>query len=150
MKLHTQVLTDLREAEADENNETIRKSFTVEEIAEIDEFFREREEAEAKERQKRKPKSNFVSEAFANKNEGKSSSKIAQKVGISDRQLEKIRTIKEASTEGDFTKEVWKKVASGKVKVDKGYNQVKRFQRIKEAEEVVKNELKISFSFRII
>ena len=48
-------------------------------------------------------------------------------------QLEKIRTIKEASTEGDFTKEVWKKVASGKVKVDKGYNQVKRFQRIKEA-----------------
>ena len=56
MKLHTQVLTDLREAEADENNETIRKNFTVEEIAEIDEFFREREEAEAKERQKRKPK----------------------------------------------------------------------------------------------
>ena len=48
--------------------------------------------------------------------------------------LEKIRTIKEASTEGEFTKEVWKKVASGKVKVDKGYNQVKRFQRIKEAE----------------
>ena len=31
--------TDLREAEADENNETIRKNFTVEEIAEIDEFF---------------------------------------------------------------------------------------------------------------
>ena len=57
MKLHIQILTDLREAEADENNETIRKDFTVEEIAEIDEFFREREEAEAKERQKRKPKS---------------------------------------------------------------------------------------------
>ena len=54
---------DLREAEADENNETIRKNFTVEEIAEIDEFFREREEAEAKERQKRKPKSISVSEA---------------------------------------------------------------------------------------
>src|SRR4029078_7625519 len=43
--------TDLREAETDENNETIRKSFTVEEIAEIDEFFRNREEAEAKTRQ---------------------------------------------------------------------------------------------------
>ena len=42
--------TDLREAEADENN--VRKDFTVEEIAEIDEFYREREEAEAKERQK--------------------------------------------------------------------------------------------------
>ncbi len=42
--------TDLREAEADEN--VVRKDFTVEEIAEIDEFYREREEAAAKERQK--------------------------------------------------------------------------------------------------
>lgn len=42
--------TDLREAEADENNESIRKSFSVEEIAEIDEFFRSREEIEAKKR----------------------------------------------------------------------------------------------------
>ena len=57
-------------------------------------------------------------------------------------QFEKIRTIKEASTECDYTKDIWKKVASGKVKVDKGYNQVKRFQRIKEAEEDVKNDLK--------
>ena len=56
--------------------------------------------------------------------------------------LEKIRTIKEASTEGDYTKEIWKNVASGKVKVDKGYNQVKRFQRIKEAEKYPNNELK--------
>ena len=56
--------------------------------------------------------------------------------------LEKIRTIKEASTEGEFTKEVWKKVASGKIKVDKGYNQIKRFQRIKEAEAFVKNDMK--------
>ena len=46
--------TDLREAEADENNETIRKNFTVEEIAEIDEFFRDREEAEAKETTEKK------------------------------------------------------------------------------------------------
>ena len=37
--------------------------------------------------------------------------KIAERVGVSDRTLEKIRTIKEASTEGDFIKEVWKKVA---------------------------------------
>ena len=133
---------DLREAEADENNETIRKSFTVEEIAEIDEFFRDREEAEAKERQKRKPKSNFVTESDGNKHESTSAFKIAQKTGISERQLEKIRTIKEASTEGDFTKEVWKKVAAGKIKVDKGYNQVKRFHRIKEAEIFVKNDLK--------
>ena len=33
-------------------------------------------------------------------------------------------------------------VASGKIKVDKAYNQVKRFQRIKEAEAHVKNDLK--------
>ena len=79
------------------------------------------------------------SEAFV---KGKSSTKIAEKIGVSDRQLEKIRTIKEASTEGDFTKEIWKKVASGKIKVDKGYNQVKRFQRIKEAEISVKTSLK--------
>jgi 16S rRNA G966 N2-methylase RsmD len=127
--------TDLREAEADENNETIRKAFTVEEIAEVDEFYREKEEAAAKERML----AGNPSEADAR---GRSSSKIAARVGVSDRQLEKIRTIKEASSESDFTKEVWKKVASGKVKVDKGYNQVKRFQRIKEAEKFVKTSLK--------
>ena len=88
------------------------------------------------------PKSNSVSEDFADKNKGRSSSKIAERVGVSDRTLEKIRTIKEASTEGDFTKEVWKKVAAGKIKVDKGYNQVKRFQRIKEVEISVKTSLK--------
>ena len=63
-------------------------------------------------------------------------------MGVSDRHLEKIRTIKEASTECDYAKEIWKKVASEKMKVDKGYNQVKRFQRIKEAEIFVKTSLK--------
>jgi ParB family chromosome partitioning protein len=136
--------TDLREAEADEN--VVRKDFTVEEIAEIDQFLREKEEIEAKKQQKRIPKSNSVSENFADKNNGRSSSKIAERIGISDRTLEKIRTIKEASTECDYTKDIWKKVSSGKVKVDKGYNQVKRFQRIKEAEKFVNNDLK-SLSF---
>ena len=128
-------LSQAREAEADEN--VVRKNFTVEEIAEIDKFYREKEEAEAKQRQrtgKEIPSGNFP--------RGRAREKIAERIGISDRQLEKIRTIKEASTEGDFTKEVWKKVASGKIKVDKGYNQVKRFQRIKEAEAYVKNDLK--------
>ncbi len=129
--------SDLREAEADENNESIRKSFTPEEIAEIDEFFRSREETEAKARQKTGKEI-----PVGNLPRGRSREKIAAIVGISDRQLEKIRTIKEASTEGDFTKEVWKKVGSGKVKVNKGYNQVKRFQRIKAAEAHVKNDLK--------
>jgi 16S rRNA G966 N2-methylase RsmD len=123
------------EAEADEN--VVRKNFSVEEIAEIDKFYREKEEAEAKQRQrtgKEIPSGNFP--------RGRAREKISERVGISDRQLEKIRTIKEASTEGDFTKEVWKKVASGKVKVDKGYNQVKRFQRIKEAEIFANTSLK--------
>ncbi|MFI5405710.1 MAG: DNA methyltransferase [Nitrososphaerales archaeon] len=135
---------NLREAEADENN--IRKDFTVEEIAEIDEYLRQKEETEAKQRQKRKSKSksdsDFVSENFAHKTKDRSSSRIAQRVGVSDRTLEKIRTIKESSTEFDYTKQIWKKVASGKLKVDKAYNQVKRFKRIKEAEAFVKNYLK--------
>ena len=135
--------SDLREAEADEN--IVRKGFTVEEIAEIDEFYREREEAEAKERQKRKPKSSSDSVCVGNlprQNVQRSREIIAQRVGVSDRTLEKIRTIKEASSECDTTKEVWKKVASGKMKVDKGYNQVKRFLRVKEAEAYVKTDLK--------
>ena len=76
---------NLREAEADEN--TVRKDFTIEEIAEIDEFLREKEEAEAKERQKRKSKSKSksVTESFGNKHEDKSASKIAERVGVSDR-----------------------------------------------------------------
>ncbi len=127
--------SDLREAEADEN--VVRKDFSMEEIAEIDQYYREREEAEAKERQKT---GKLIPVGSVPK--GRSREKIAERVGISDRQLEKIRTIKEASTEGEFTQDIWKKVSSGKVKVDKGYNQVKRFQRIKEAEAYVKNDLK--------
>ena len=39
-------------------------------------------------------------------------------------------------------KKYGRKLLAGKVKVDKGYNQVKRFQRIKEAQEIVKTDLK--------
>ncbi len=145
---------NLREAEADENN--IRKEFTVEEIAEIDEFLREKVESEAKERQKRKPTSKSKSNSnsvcvgnFPRQTVQRSREKIAERVGVSDRTLEKIRTIKEASTESDDTKDIWKKVASGKVKVDKGYNQIKRFLRRKEAQEVVNNELKSVSSFEL-
>jgi ParB-like chromosome segregation protein Spo0J len=122
--------TDLREAEADEN--IVRKDFTVEEIAEIDEFYREREEKAAEQRQKAGKQIPVGSVP-----RGRARQKIAEKVGISDRQLEKIRTIK-----GDTNKEIWKKVASGKMKVDKGYNQIKRFQRIKEALSFVNIDLK--------
>jgi ParB family chromosome partitioning protein len=142
--------TDLREAEADEN--VVRKDFTVEEIAEIDEFYREREEAKAKERQRRKPKSESNSVCVGNfprQTVQRSRESIAARVGVSDRHLDKIRTIKDASTECDYTKDIWKKVASGKVKVDKGYNQVKRFLRTKEAQEVVNNELKSVSAFEL-
>jgi hypothetical protein len=61
--------------------------------------------------------------------------KIAARVGVSDRTLEKIRVIREASLQNP-TKygELWDKVGEGKMKIDKGYNQIKKFQRIKEAE----------------
>ena len=42
---------------------------------------------------------------------GRARENIAARVGVSDRHLEKIRTIKDASTECDYTKEIWKKVA---------------------------------------
>jgi len=132
--------TDLREA--DEN--VVRKDFSVEEIAEIDEFYREREEIAAKQRQKagKQIPTGTLPRRRAREN-------IGARVGVSDRHLEKIRTIKEASNECDYTKDIWRKVASGKVKVDKGYNQVKRFLRTKEALEVVNNELKSVSAFEL-
>ena len=134
LKLLTQVQQNLREAEADENNETIRKSFTVEEIAEIDEFFRDREEEL---RLKNDRKAGKLIPA-GNLPRGRTRENIAKRVGVSDKTLEKIRTVKEASTEGECTKQIWKRVAAGKLKVDKAYNQVKRFQKTKEAEDFCK------------
>ena len=97
----------IREAEADEN--IVRKNFTIEEMAEIDEFFQEKEDRAAKQRQrtgKQIPSGNFP--------KGRARENIAARVGVSGRTLEKIRTIKRASTEGDTPKEIWKKIASGK------------------------------------
>ena len=71
--------TDLREAEADENNELYGKVSLLKKLQRLMNSLGRREEAEAKERQKRKPKSNFVSEAVADKNKGRSASKIAAK-----------------------------------------------------------------------
>src|SRR6476619_2260449 len=85
------ISTDLREAEADEN--VVRKDFSVEEIAEIDQFLRAKEETEAKKRQKRVPKSNSVWENCTHKTKDRSSSRIAEKVGVGYKTLEKIRTI---------------------------------------------------------
>ena len=105
---------DHRLAEVHENRE--RLAHTVEEIAAIDDYLREKFEAEARLRQKKGTK-NDPSEIFA---KGKSSAKIARILHASDRQLEKIRAIKGSSTEGDFTQKIWQKVAAGKMKVDKG------------------------------
>ena len=83
-------ISQAQEAEADEN--IVRKPFTVEEIAQIDQFYRDREESEAKQRQKAGtslPSGNFP--------RGRAREKIAARVGVSDRTLEKIRVIREAS-----------------------------------------------------
>jgi ParB/RepB/Spo0J family partition protein len=117
---------NLDEAEADEN--TVRKNFTNSEIAEIDQFYREKESIAAKERQK----VGKVSEIFA---KGKSSSKIAERVGVSDRTLEKLRVIKKIAN--DNPKQcghIWDKVGSERMRIDKGYNYIKKFVKIQEAQ----------------
>ena len=95
--------TDLREAETDEN--VVRKDLTVEEIAEIDQFYRDKEERAAKQRQKagKQIPTGTLPRGRAREN-------IAARVGVSDRHLEKIRTIKNASIECDYTKDIWKKL----------------------------------------
>ena len=133
-----------RRAEADEN--IVRKNFTVSEIAEIDEVLREEEARHARERMiagkaAQSPSGNFP--------RGRSREKIAAIVGVSDRQLEKIRAIKSSSLMDEFPLKVWEKVAAGKMKVDKGYNQVKRFQRIKEAEKLASSSLQSKCNFEI-
>ena len=115
-----------QEAEADEN--IVRKPFTVEEIAQIDQFFRDREESEAKQRQKAGtslPSGNFP--------RGRAREKIAARVGVSDRTLEKIRAISQAALQDPRFSETWEKVGNGKMKVDRGYNYVKRLEKIQEA-----------------
>ena len=70
-------LSQAQEAEADEN--IVRKPFTVEEIAQIDQFYRDKEESEAKQRQKAGtslPSGNFP--------RGRAREKIAARVGVSD------------------------------------------------------------------
>ena len=106
--------SNLSECEADEN--IVRKNFTVYEIAQIDQFYREKEEAAALMRQK----NGKASENFA---KGRSSAKIAPRVGVSDRTLEKIRTIQDVCTKAKDPQlaEIWKKVGEGKLKVNKGY-----------------------------
>ena len=56
------------------------------------------------------------------------------RVGVSDRHLEKIRIIADAASTGKFPLEIWNKGSDSKMKVDKGYNQIKKFQRIKQAQ----------------
>ena len=48
--------------------------------------------------------------------------------------LEKIRIIADGASTGKFPFEIWNKVSDSKMKVDKGYNQIKKFQLIKQAQ----------------
>jgi ParB family chromosome partitioning protein len=122
-----------RELEADEN--IVRKNFTNAEIAEIYQFYREKEKELSHERMLagKKPSGNFP--------RGRAREKIAERVGVSDRHLEKLVTVKQASEEFPELTDIWKKVGVGRMKVDKGYNQVKRFQRIRQAEELASSSL---------
>ena len=119
-------------AEADEN--IFRKNFSVREIVAIYRVYQERESNLARTRMlagkqlQQIPSGNFP--------KGRTREKIAAIVGVSDRQLEKILTIADSAPTGKFPKEVWDKVSNGKVKVDKGYNQIKKFQRIEEAQKL--------------
>jgi ParB family chromosome partitioning protein len=137
-------LPQAQEAEADEN--IVRKPFTVEEIAQIDQFYRDKEESAAEQRQMAGtslPSGNFP--------KGRAREKIAARVGVSDRTLEKIRVIREASLQNPTTfGELWDKVGEGKMKIDKGYNQIKKFQRIKEAEKLASSSLQSNSKFSLV
>ena len=126
-------LTDLSGAEADENN--THKHFTDREIAKVDERFRDKIAAEARERMLtgKKP-CDKLSQGQ------KTRDIIAKRCGISGSQLEKIRVIKQAATEHPELVKNWTQVVAGKMKVDKGYNKVKQFKKIRNAElDVLKN-----------
>lgn len=120
-------ISDLAKAEAEADENTVRKSLTLEEIANIDDFFREKEKSSAKGRQKSgKPLGNFP--------KGRSREKIAKRVGVSDRTLEKIRALKEAASDNPVTYgSFWDKAILQKLSVDKAYRMVKRRQKIEEA-----------------
>ena len=73
--------------------------------------------------------------------------KIAARVGVSDRTIGKDPDDQKSRTEGNFPQKIWEKVATGKMKVDKGYNQIKKFQRIKEAEKLTSSSLQSKSNF---
>jgi ParB family chromosome partitioning protein len=131
-------LDNPRGAEADEN--IVGKSFTVAEIAEIDQHFREKFEAEARERQK-------SGKPVRNLSKGRSSAKIAIMVGKSASQIDKIPTLCRSASQDPILANIWKKVGADKMKVDKGYNQIKKFQRIKEAEKLACSSSKSNTKF---
>jgi ParB/RepB/Spo0J family partition protein len=134
-------LSQAQEAEADEN--IVRKPFTVEEIAQIDQFYRGKEETAAKLRQKQ----GNHSENFA---KGRSSAKIAERVGVSDRTLEKIRVIRETSLQNPTVYgELWDKVGEGKIKIDKGYNTIKKIEKIKAAKKLATNDSNSNSKFKL-
>lgn len=116
---------DSREAEADEN--IVRKDFTVSEISEIDEFYREKEEAKARLRQKEgKP--------MFDSNKGRSSKIIADKLAICYSKLLQIRGLKAAVIQNPSKyKPFWDRAVRTN-RVDKPYNKVLKLLRIEQAE----------------
>ena len=118
------------EAEVHENIH--RKDFTNFEKAGIDQSFRAMFEAEAKLRQKKGTKTN-PSENFA-KVKGKSASKIAKILEMSDRKLEMMREVYEAAPQGPEFAEIWRMVGPNKMSIHQGHKRVSDLKIRKAAE----------------
>lgn len=133
----------MSEAEVDEN--IVRKSFTLEEITAIDEYLRKKEEGAARERVRTlagRPPGNFPT--------GRSRQRIAARVGVSDRTLEKIRELKKAVTcNPSMHGSIWDKVNTGTISIDKGYRMVKQRQKIEEARKGASKKLEASSNYNL-
>jgi ParB family chromosome partitioning protein len=121
--------SNLDEAEADEN--IVRKKFTTEEMIEIDQVLRKKEETSARERQR-------TGRPVRNLSKGRSSAKIAARLDISPSQLDKIRYVHESAVKNPVAySKTWDLVGNGRIKPDKGYNYIKRLEKIESAKKNV-------------
>jgi ParB/RepB/Spo0J family partition protein len=125
-------LENLARAETEEN--TVREDFIPAEIAEIDEFYREEEQSAII-----RKKAGKHSEIFA---KGRSSAKIAAIVGVSDRTVEKIRSLKEsAASYPAIYGTYWYKVNSQTMSIDRAYKKLKQHIRKEETRKAAHAQL---------
>ena len=111
----------------------------------IDEYFRKKEEGAARERVRTlagRPSGNFPT--------GRSREKIAERVGVSDRTLEKIRVLKKAVTSNpSICGSIWDRVNTGRISIDKAFRMVKQRQKIEEARKGASKKLEASSRLKL-